>query len=314
MFRLFVILTLISNTVLFGQGSINVNCKLERSTVLIGDRLGVTISAIYPKQANLIFPQVQSYWNNKNLEVFQVSNPEKKIDKDGEEMLVQQIQLIFWDTGKYILGPLPFYDSKNGTDTIYTNSAFVNVYYPDGVTGDSTYMAPNKAILDEDLYFSDYLYNYRYVFYVLGILLLIALAVYLYMRYRKDADARKARLTPEAIANKSLDELLALDLTGSGKYQQFHDGISLILRTYLAARFSLKTLESTTVEILIQIKDDALNTVLKNNLKEVLETADLVKYAKASPLAAANQFAVDHIRNLTAFVTDRLSKEAATKK
>jgi hypothetical protein len=61
------------------------------------------------------------------------------------------------------------------------------------------------------------------------------------------------------------------------------------------------------------MKGEDLNTVLKNNLKEVLETADLVKYAKASPLAAANQFAIDYIRNLTAFVTEKLNEEANAK-
>jgi len=312
MLRLLVILFISLQVTLFGQ-DFRVNCNLDKSTVLIGDKLQVTLSVVYEKGTDINFPPIQNYWKNKNMEVFNVSNPEKKVDKDGEEMLVQQVQLMFWDTGKYILGPLPFYNSKKSDDTIFTNATFVNVFYPDGVTGDSTYMAPNKAVLEEPLTFFDHLYNFRYLFYILGFLIVLGLAGYFYLNYRKNAEARKAKLSPEAIANKALDDLLALDLISSGKFQQFHDQISLILRTYLAVRFNLKTLESTTAEILNQINGEELNTVLKNNLKEVLETADLVKYAKASPLAAANQFAIDYIRNLTAFVTEKLNEDANAK-
>lgn len=312
MFRLLVILFLSFYTALFAQ-DFKVNCKLDKSIVLIGDKLEVILSVKYEKGADVNFPQIQSRWNNKNLEIFSVSNPEKKVDKDGEEMLVQQIQLMFWDTGKYLLGPLPFFDSKRSEDTVFTNATFVKVFYPDGVTGDSTYMAPNKAILEEPLTFFDYLYIYRYLFYGLLLLAIVLIAAYLYFKYRKNLEARKSALSPEAIANKALDDLIAMDLISNGKFQQFHDQISLILRTYMAVRFNFKTLESTTPEILNQIKGDEMNTVLKNNLKEVLETADLVKYAKASPLAAANQFAVDYIRNLTTFVSEKMEEEAKNK-
>ena len=39
-------------------------------------------------------------------------------------------------------------------------------------------------------------------------------------------------------------------------------------------------------------------------LKELLETADLVKFAKASPLAVADKFAADYIRKLVNWVIE----------
>ena len=81
------------------------------------------------------------------------------------------------------------------------------------------------------------------------------------------------------------------------------------MREYLFDRFQLKTLESTTTEIQQILLSFDFDENLKRELVEVLETADLVKFAKASPLPAAHQFALDLANRWIEHVLKRLEEE-----
>jgi hypothetical protein len=86
------------------------------------------------------------------------------------------------------------------------------------------------------------------------------------------------------------------------------------VRTYLNEKFGIKALESICSEIIENINDGQLSESLRMELKDVLETADLVKFAKASPLPVADKFASDYIRKLVNWVIEKEEAAVENKK
>ena len=279
--------------------SIKPSLRIEANDVLIGDQIKTTVSVETSEGENINFPVISEYWKNENIEILNLSNTEKSNSNGGKQILTQTMTLVFWDTGNYVLPALPFVFSDGAeNDSIFSEKLTVKVRYPDGITGDSSYLAPIKPILDEKKTFWDYFLDYSYLIYtILGILLIVAIVYFILERVKKQK-AQNALLSPEDRALQALNKLLEAEYSKRGQHALYHEGISFILRTYLNEKFGIKALESITAEILQDVAGIQMNEQLKLELKELLETADLVKFAKASPLPAADNFAAEYIRRL----------------
>ena len=134
---------------------------------------------------------------------------------------------------------------------------------------------------------------------VLGALLL-ALAVgaaLWWWKRRKEKLAAPRVVPPHEIALKALDALLAEELLASGSVELFYLRLSDIVRHYIEDQFSLRAPEQTTEEFLAamshgpQIRRDH-----QTLLREFLQRADMVKFAKFVPAAAETGGAVDAAR------------------
>lgn len=87
-------------------------------------------------------------------------------------------------------------------------------------------------------------------------------------------------------ALRRLQELMATGWVEAGKIKEFYSGISDIVRGYLEDAFKTPALERTTVEILRQLrKRTELTSVAQAEVQQLLESCDLVKFAKFRPEA-----------------------------
>ncbi|MGE5279583.1 MAG: hypothetical protein ACM3L6_02420, partial [Deltaproteobacteria bacterium] len=104
---------------------------------------------------------------------------------------------------------------------------------------------------------------------------------------------------PDEIALKKIRELLAKDYMSRGMEAQFYYELSLIVRAYLEARFSIRAPEMTTEEFLEHMRDAAaLTPAHKGLLKDFLTHCDLVKFARYAPGTAETDAAVASARRL----------------
>jgi len=98
-----------------------------------------------------------------------------------------------------------------------------------------------------------------------------------------------------------LRELEALErerLWQQGTHKEYHSRLTGLLRGYIEERYRVPALESTTDELLAELRVSPLTTDQRNRLANMLRLADLVKFAKALPspqenegmMAAANAF------------------------
>jgi hypothetical protein len=127
--------------------------------------------------------------------------------------------------------------------------------------------------------------------YIIGfffICLLFAL-YYLNKQYKKKKEALLEEVPP---FDRALNELKALENetpTAQEEYKLYYSKLTDVVRRYLEEEASIDALESTSDELLekLELRKDAgtldLSLETLNNLKRVLQNADLVKFARSAP-------------------------------
>jgi hypothetical protein len=133
---------------------------------------------------------------------------------------------------------------------------------------------------------------------VVGLLLLAVLV--LVLRKRKKAapppPPPPPPLQPHELALRQLEELQKQQLWQNGQVKDYHTALTFIVREYLEKRYGILALEQTTDEILAQLRQRDFDLALSQKLGDVLQTADLVKFAKAQPTAEFHELAMTTAR------------------
>lgn len=148
---------------------------------------------------------------------------------------------------------------------------------------------------DEDI--KDIYPPYSYVPWLLLALLAAALAFLAREFYRRfaikpgspafAAAAWHDTRNPYQRARDRLDKLLASPLAGQARFKDYYTGLTAVLRFYLAEEFSIDAALMTTADLARELKKTGadLKTLLRT--RELLQRADLVKFAKMTPEAHA---------------------------
>ena len=97
---------------------------------------------------------------------------------------------------------------------------------------------------------------------------------------------------PHELALQQLETLKNQELLQKGDVKGYHSALTFIVREYLEKRYGILPLEQTTDEILAQLRKGDFDFSLSQKLGEVLQTADLVKFAKAQPTAEFHETAM----------------------
>lgn len=292
-FILLLFLLSYSSIELFAQDNGQANIFMDRTDFLIGDQISMELVVNVPAGYTPTFPIIDERLEKEKLEI--VDQQEQELIKGKPNYTYKQkFILTAWEPGSYQIPALTFSYKNNGALVEFeSGSLMLNITAPQ-VTGDSTYVADIKTILAESPNFMDKLYSFltHPVVVALILLLLAFLAFYAFMQYKSKAKAIVPK-TPEEIALEQLEALTQSDLLAQQNYKEFHTRISFILRTYVNGRFKIKALERPTSEFLPKIKPhNLLKKSLFEEFKIVLEHADLIKFAKASPLDIANKKAL----------------------
>ena len=64
------------------------------------------------------------------------------------------------------------------------------------------------------------------------------------------------------------------------KQKAFYSGVTDTLREYIAARYGISAMEMTTAEIFDSMKSTDVPSTLQNDVRDLFERADFVKFAK----------------------------------
>ena len=85
------------------------------------------------------------------------------------------------------------------------------------------------------------------------------------------------------VALEALEVLYRSSLLEDKQYKEFFSRLSDIIRAYLEGRYFFDALEETTREIMSDAKRHVEETELLNDLNNILELSDLIKFAKYIP-------------------------------
>lgn len=123
---------------------------------------------------------------------------------------------------------------------------------------------------------------------ILGILALIAAAWFVYRRIRDHkpiiAIPQAPPLPPHTRALNELEALRQRQLWQQGQAKEYHTRLTDILRNYLEETYSIPSTEMTTDQTLEAFRScPAFSADAEQQLRQVLQTADMVKFAKSEP-------------------------------
>jgi hypothetical protein len=131
--------------------------------------------------------------------------------------------------------------------------------------------------------------------YILGVAGLLGIIIFIIWYIRKNKTKapiiieKAPEIPPHAIALQKIEALRTLQLWQKGEFKQYHSDLTDIIRAYLEDRFTIKALEQTSDEIIISCKNLSIHSNSKMMLQEMLQLADLVKFAKTTPAAIENE-------------------------
>ncbi len=111
--------------------------------------------------------------------------------------------------------------------------------------------------------------------------LLVWLVVWLIIRYRRKSDPAYAHKDPaHIIALRKLDRYRGSKMWVPEQQKAFYSGVTDVIREYMAARYDFGAMEMTTAEIFDVMKSTDAPKELQDEVRELFERADFVKFAK----------------------------------
>ena len=253
-----------------------VKAEIDTTNIRIGEQFQLKISV--DETQNVIIPKIQL----KGLEVIDST----RIDTI-KNSLIRRYILTGFDSGAFYIPQQQIFVKNQAflTDSLLINIATIAI--------DTTKVKkfPIKSIKKEPYTFDDFRI---YIYLILAILAIIGFWIYWFViKKRKETeDAPTYRTLPpfeEAILRlNELDEKL---LWQNNKIKEYYSELTEIVRGYIERELKVPALENTTDEVLAMIKDfknaDSIETSKETikKLKDLLQEADLVKFAKSKPLA-----------------------------
>ncbi|MEO0142090.1 MAG: hypothetical protein ABIL70_01195 [candidate division WOR-3 bacterium] len=271
--------------------------EFANKKLTIGDPFEIVVEVSVPANKNISEPFIDS------IEPFAIIDQKHKIIQEkGIAKHSYRFKVSAFNTGEMKFPAIGFL-LKDGTaiDTIQTNPVDVKILSvrPEGM----------KDINDikEMIEFPNPLPVILLVI-LIGAGALIFLGARFYKRLREKKVSEEEKIPCWERALNSLDALIKEDFISKGMIKRFYYTLTEIIKRYLEERFSFPAIEQTTTEILQSMK--LLKIPLRAELQDVLQYADLVKYAKFVPPPGASEEIVKKSRELILKTIPQQTEEA----
>lgn len=275
--RLFRLLVFILGSV-FAMAQTQVSLSADTLNVKLAEQINVNITVSSEKNALIQFPPFQAF------------SPFEVIDTTAVDTLVSNKILTFsktyaviqFDTGQFTL---PAQKVVVGGNLFTTDSLQIHVYDVEVDTLQQP-LFPIKTIMPMAKNTTGWWKPYAYGFLIC---LLLALAYMFIARTQQRIRDNRRQLPPFERAIQALQALENKQLNKQEEYKGYYSEMTDIVKSYLEDEAHIDALESTSDELLakLELLRDTGNLDLTSetidHLKEVLLTADLVKFARAMP-------------------------------
>ena len=238
-------------------------------------------------------------YENKTIPVRELSAQ----NVNGNKVYVDTLTLTLYQAGLYTIpSPTPI------LDTLLYPAEIMNVQSPTvmvavtkktsdflAAVGDSISpdkikagMSANTGIIKTAKVWQDYIWQV-----LLPLILFLAVVIGYLLYNRRQAELNRVLIEkPIAPADyhalKRIRKIEKEQLWKHGKEKVYQSDLTYMIREYLENRYEIKALESTTEEIKKSLKGEVSQTQ-EGELIEILQIADLVKFAKAQPSEDINE-------------------------
>lgn len=257
--------------------------KVEANTknIKIGEQIEYKISVQAPADAVVVFPEGQTFGA---LEMVKTSSTDT-LKETGKFRLEKAYYLTQFDEGKYTI---PQQKINISNKDFYTDSLLIEVHTiaVDTLKQPLYDIKPIAEVASPS--------SFRlWLWIVLGLVVLLfsatALYFFIFRKKKLSAEEERKKLPPFERAIQDLKDLQNSKYLIESQHKAYYTRLTDIVKEYLEDEVHILAKESTTDELLAKVT--ALQQTGKlhlsedtiNNLKRVLQNADLVKFAKSKP-------------------------------
>ena len=276
----------------------NATATIDTTSIRLGEQVQLKLNITLPKAAILSWPQFSDTLFAP-VEIVATSRVDTlKTSSANYLQYKQALTVTCFDTGYHTIPAVAFEYRLPGESTpsrAVTDSLILHVRT---IEVDTT-----RAIRDikPTMHAPLTLAELWPVFAGIAIVGFLVAAIWYYLWRRKQNKPffpviRKPQLPPWQVALLELDRIESKNLWQSDKVKLFYTEVTDVLRTYLENQFQVPAMEMISSEILEAMDANSTLKPSKEKVWQVLQLADLVKFAKEIPLPAENQLSLANTR------------------
>ena len=285
--------------------NVEVEGKVDTTTVQVGKPFTLDLSLKVPYGWFVEWNDFAIDTLSEQLDIIKRGNVERTADADSNVIVKQQLTLMTFDTGQIQVPAVGLTYAKSFDDPMRMQAFTEPIdLYATTIAVDT--LQPYKPIVGP----IDAPIQMKEVFpWILGVLLLalVVVGILYWRKHRKtkvDADGNIVRGPVIPPYDKAVDDLKRLreeKMWQSGKVKEYFSTLTDIAREYIEGQFGVNAVEMTTDDILEEVKPLRFSSETYNKLKETMEVADLVKFAKYS---SSNLESENAMNSMTDFVNE----------
>jgi hypothetical protein len=270
-------------TPIFAQ-EITVKASTDTTDYMIGDHIQYSLVIEMNKNVYTINPFFRD--SLKNIDIISISDPIAEENETGKSIKYNCV-LSRFDSAEVTIPPIKIeYRTKGDSALKFALS--------NPVTFSVHRMAVSIKEEIKDIKPPIRLFNYLFIIYIVIALLILAIGYFIYWRYFKNKPQEEIKIKVEKIplhklTLQKLDKLEHEELWQKGFIKDYHSRITDIIREYFEKQFMLPALERTTTESLKLLSKHPQGVKVLDTTAQFLNNADLVKFAKYTPLEIVNQ-------------------------
>lgn len=278
---------------------ISVKPELSSDSMMIGEQMVYTLHVEAAADLDFRMPAFKDTLADQ-LEILALQGTDTI--REGDRISVNHHYLFTAFEGGMHLIPAPRieYTFRGLIDTALGMPLVIAVYEPEVDT--TLAIRPIKAPINTPLSFREVLPWAGLGLAAVALGILGWFLVNRYVRKRKVIDGMPAgpMEPPHVLAFRELDQLKEAKLWEQGRVKEYYSRLTEISRRYIERQYGIPAMERTSFEILQAFRQaNRGDMILDEMLKDLLELADLVKFAKEDPLPVDNR---THLNNAYIFV------------
>lgn len=260
------------------QGGAIIKATVNKNRILIGEPLMLTV------EANLSPESVISFINIDTIDHFELLEKPviDTINTNGSTTIKGVYKITSFDSGHWVI-PSFVLSASVKTDTIPVDVVFSD-FNPNQDYHDIKDIIEVKP--DDKKQWWWYAAS--------GTLLLLLVLIYLFRKKKKPAMTPVVRIiNPYEEAMKQLELLQKKNLPA----KQYYSGLVDIFRFYIFRKKGILSLQKTTDDLILQLKNVGLDKEQFAQLSQALRLSDFVKFAKYAPVSEDNKIVFETIKN-----------------
>lgn len=294
---------------------VEVTASVPEETISVGKPFNLDLTMKVPYGYYVEWNDFAADTLSEQVDILKRGELQRTADADSNIIVQQQLTLMTFDTGYVQVPGIGLTYAQSVEDQLRMKafsdplSLYVNHMAVDTTQGYRPLMEP----IDQP-------FTVKEVFpWILGVLLLVlaGFVVWFLLKRRKprvDENGEPVKgpvIPPYDKAIGDLESLKQQKMWQAGKVKEYYSNLTDIAREYIEGQFGVNAVEMTTDDILDEVRELRFDAGLYGKLKDTMELADLVKFAKynASSLESDNAMS-----DMTDFVNGSYAHYQAMKK